>query len=215
MKCIDTVLRYLFFAIVVRFVVLIILGVNIRRKHNLPKAGPAIIIANHNSHLDTGVLISLLPLKLLHRIHPVAAIDYFLSNPLLSWFARAILNVIPITRMGHSEQDPLLACSESLAKENILIFFPEGTRGEPEKLSVFKKGIGYLAERHPDVPIFPVYMHGLGKSLPKGATIPVPFFCDIFVGDPVRWNGELDAFMSRLDETMKYLAQEGDFPSWD
>lgn len=215
MKLVDTVLRYLFFAIFVRFVVLIILGVNIRRKHKLPQSGPAILVANHNSHLDTGVLMTLLPVKVLHKIHPVAAIDYFLSSPILSWFARAILNVIPITRMREADQDPLMACSDSLNQGDILIFFPEGTRGEPEKLSSFKKGIGYLAERHADVPIFPIYMHGLGKALPKGATIPVPFFCDIFVGDSIKWNGNLEAFMSRLDETMKLLAQEGDFPSWD
>ncbi|MES9854313.1 MAG: 1-acyl-sn-glycerol-3-phosphate acyltransferase [Candidatus Thiodiazotropha sp. L084R] len=49
----SRLLQFLFFILIVKPLVLIVLGLNVRRKTHLPAEGPAIIIANHNSHLDT------------------------------------------------------------------------------------------------------------------------------------------------------------------
>lgn len=50
-------LRWLFFGVLMRFLITILFGVNIRYRSRLPRKGPAIIVANHNSHLDTLVLV--------------------------------------------------------------------------------------------------------------------------------------------------------------
>ena len=88
-------------------------------------------------------------------------------------------------------------------------------RGEPEALAPFKHGIAYLAEQHPNVPIIPVFLHGLGKSLPKNERIPVPFFCDVFVGDPLRWSGDRRAFMTTLEAAIKALPEGAHIPNWE
>ncbi|MCB9949145.1 MAG: 1-acyl-sn-glycerol-3-phosphate acyltransferase [Rhodospirillaceae bacterium] len=209
-------LRVCFFALVVRPVIWVAIGLNIRHRERLPRKGPAMVVANHNSHMDTLALMSLFPLAMLGRVHPVGAADYFADDTPLGWFARHMLGVLPLDREARARgEDPFVMCREPLRHDNILILFPEGTRGEPERLSTFKKGIAYLAAEYPDVPIVPVFLHGFGKVLPKGDWLPVPFFCDVFVGLPLPRAGSPDAFMAALMSRMTMLSAEGRFPAWE
>ncbi len=210
----ESLLRWLFFAVIARFLVLIVLGLNVRGRERLPGDGPAIIVANHNSHLDTLVLMTLLPLRLLPDIHPVAAMDYFLRNPWLAWFATRIIGILPLRRGVQRGENPLAGCEEALARGQLLILFPEGTRGEPEQLSGFKAGVARLAAAHPEVPVIPVYLHGLGKALPRGEGLLVPFFCDVFVGEALHGGPDRRDFMRRLQQQMDELAAQGSFPPW-
>jgi len=212
---IGLVLRYLWYGVIVRAVVLVVLGLNVRQRERLPLAGPAILAANHNSHLDAMVLISLFPLRLLPKVRPVAAADYFLRNPLLAWFATQVVGIVPLKRKRERDDEDLLApVSEALARGEILLFFPEGSRGEPEQLAEFKSGLARLAERHPEVPVVPIFLHGLGKALPKGEAILVPFFLDVWIGEPMHFAGSREAFMQRYRETMATLAQAERRAEW-
>ena len=211
-----SLLRFLFYAVFIRAIVLIVLGLHVRHRERLPRSGPAIIVANHNSHLDTMVLMSLFPIRLLPELHPVAAMDYFLTSGLFSWFNLNVVGILPIKRaVARGDDNPLAPCNKALAEGQMLIVFPEGSRGKPEQLQSFKGGIARLAESNPAVPVIPVFLHGLGKALPKGEALLVPFFCDIFVGEPLSWTGERRAYMRQLDERMKQLAEEGNFPAWE
>ncbi len=58
-------------------------------------------------------------------------------------------------------------------------------------------------------------MHGLGKVLPRQAWIPVPFFCDVFVGPALYGSEDHNAFMAELNERMQALRAEGNFPPWE
>jgi len=204
----NHVLRLAFFVLIARPLALIVLGLNVRHRQRLPQAGPAIIAANHNSHLDTLVLLSLFPLRLLPKLRPGAAADYFTVNPLLAWFSLNVIGILPIKREAKGGADPLKPCEMALERGEILVLFPEGSRGEPEVMGRFKRGIAVLAARRPDVPVTPIFLHGLGKALPKDDPILVPFFCDVFVGEALRGSPEQTEFMTELTTRMHALASE-------
>lgn len=206
-------LRLGFFAVLVRTLILLVLGLNVRGRENLPTKGPAIILANHNSHLDTLSLMSLLPLSTLETVKPVAALDYFLSSKPFAWFALNIIGILPINRQGGG--NPVAGSVDALNNGDILILFPEGSRGLPEEMSEFKRGAELLCKLHPEVPVYPVFMHGLGKALPKGTWLLVPFILDIFIGEPFTYKDAGKDFMTRLQDDMQELADQGSFPAWD
>jgi 1-acyl-sn-glycerol-3-phosphate acyltransferase len=199
-------LRKLFFVLIAKPLVLVLLGINIRDRHLLPTSGPAVIVANHNSHLDTLALMSLFSITQLDQIHPVAAADYFLKNRFIKWFAIHIIGIIPIERNPtEKNQNLMLPLIDALKQNSILLLFPEGSRGEPESLAKLKNGIGRLISECPEVPVIPVFFHGLGKALPKGEIILIPFFIDAFVGDAIHWSGSRLAFMQELQNRMTSL----------
>ncbi len=194
-------LKILFFALIVRPLVLIGLGLNIVNKRALPVIGPAVIAANHNSHLDTMVLMSLFPLSQIHRVRPAAAADYFLANRVRAWFALNIMGIIPLDRSGNADLDELFnTCRDALNRNEILILFPEGSRGAPEQMGRIRKGIVYLLKGREQVPITPVARHGPGRALPRGEALFVPFNCDVVIGDPIHVEGTAAAFVKKLSQ---------------
>ena len=96
-----------------------------------------------------------------------------------------------------------------------MVIFPEGTRGEPETLQAFKKGIGHLAKARSKVPVVPVFMHGLGKALPRGSALLVPFNVIVSVGEPLYGKESYDAFVSELEAAMTALAAQEKLPAWE
>ncbi len=200
-------LQRLFFAVVVRPLVFLWIGLRVHGREHLPPRGPAIVVSNHNSHLDTLVLMSLFPLRMLPRIRPVAAADYFLASRLRTWVACRLFGILPIERQVRARRDPLEPLVGALDRGAILILYPEGTRGEPERMARFRSGVAHLAARRPGVPIVPVFLSGLGRVLPKGALVPVPFFVDVAVGPPLRFSGDRHGFARELEERVRRLGE--------
>ncbi len=202
----SRILKILFFAVIVKPLVLVGLGLNVLNRRDLPSLGPAVIAANHNSHLDTIVLMSLFPLRQLHRVRPVAAADYFLANRFLAWFSLNIIGIIPLDRTGGTGLDHLFdTCREALDHDEILVLFPEGSRGEAEQLGRVRKGIYRLLEGREETPVTPVVMYGLGRALPRGEALFVPFNCDVVIGEPMCIEGTSSEFTRKLSEIYSEL----------
>jgi 1-acyl-sn-glycerol-3-phosphate acyltransferase len=199
-------LRTLFFVVVARPLVLVFLGLNVRHGQRIPRVGPAVILANHNSHLDTLVLCDLIGPERLARFRPVAAGDYFGTEGALHDVVRALFNVLPIVR-GKTEgrADPIAAMSEAIGRGESLILFPEGTRGEPERMSRFRTGVGVLLAKHPGLPVIPVHLKGLGRVMPKGAWYPVPFGSSATVGAARTYAGEPAEIAAAIEADVREL----------
>lgn len=221
MKVLRPLCRWLFVLLVAWPICLVVLGMNIRHRNRLPKRGPAIVTPNHNSHLDTLAVLTLFRFSVIPKVRPVAAADYFLKTGLMAWFSLNFVGIIPIVRKRENpDDDPLQGCYEALERGEILVIFPEGTRGEPEVMQQLKSGVAVLASKFPDVPVVPVFMHGLGKSMPKGAFAPVPFFVDVYIGQPITWSensagGDKKAFMGEIESRMHLLGEKHERPEYE
>jgi 1-acyl-sn-glycerol-3-phosphate acyltransferase len=186
-------------------------GADIVGREKLPLKGPAILVANHSSHVDTVLLLTIYPSKALDRVRPAAAADYFLKGRLMSWFSRNILAIVPVERnrgardRAGSGEDVLAPARDALAAGDIVLIFPEGTRGDGEELTKLKSGVARLAADFPDAPVTPVWLQGAGRVLPKGAHVPVPLNCTVLIGDAVHWNGDRVAFMEELRVALEGL----------
>lgn len=198
--------RILFFILIGKPILLFWLGMNVQGREHLPKNQPFILVANHNSHLDTLVLMHLFPLSQLTFIRPVAAEDHFSKNKFIFWLTKTLFNIIPIPRTNITRaNNPITRMSEAIEAGQSLIIFPEGSRGIPEEIAPFQTGVAHLIQKFPKLPVIPVYMKGLGRSLPKGEWLLVPFFCDVQIGKPLYFDGIKKEVIT---QTLEQLIQE-------
>ena len=164
----------------------LIVGVQFTDCQFLKKEKQFIILANHNSHLDTLSLLSSLPGNLLWKVKPVAAEDYFGKTRFQASISNFFINTLLIRRKGEkdSEHDPIRKMLEAIDAGYSLILFPEGTRGKSEQMGKIKSGIARILSLRPEVKYIPVFMTGMGRSLPKGKMILLPYKASVYYGIP-------------------------------
>ncbi len=145
--------------------------------------GPALIVANHTSHFDSVIALSVLPPKLFDRTAIVAAADRFFTNWRKgAWYALRF-NAFPITRGGGRAA---LDYSQWLLKHGwSLLVFPEGRRSRTGELLPFHPGPAIMALSQ-GVPIVPVYIEGAIDILPAGERISRPARVRVRIGEPLR-----------------------------
>jgi 1-acyl-sn-glycerol-3-phosphate acyltransferase len=195
-----------FFALVVRPFLTLFIGLRVRGREHLPRSGPFIVVANHSSHLDTVSLLSLFPNSRLSEIRPVAAADYFERNAIVSAFTRTFFNILPIARKKLTpEKNPLRQMENAIRAGQSLIVFPEGTRGSGDEMGQFRTGVAHLLEKIPDLKVVPAYLVNMGRSLPKGEFIPVPFFCEVRLGAARTFSGTRAEITKALEAAVREL----------
>jgi len=124
----------------------------IGREH-IPKRGPVIIASNHRSFLDPFVIACMAR----RPMYYVAKKEIFQYNRLLAW-ALGALGAFPVDR-GGGDAAFIDTAKAILARGDIVLIFPEGTRTRPGALGKPKRGVGRLA-LETGVPVVPVAVIG-------------------------------------------------------
>jgi 1-acyl-sn-glycerol-3-phosphate acyltransferase len=187
-----------------------------------PDERQRIYFANHTSHLDFVVLWSALPSEIRANARPVAAKDYWEETSLRRYLAGSVFKAVLVDRgavpksksndeakfSGRSLIEDLTA---ALGERNSLILFPEGTRGNGDKVGEFRGGLYHLGLRRPDVELVPAFLENMNRILPKGEYLPVPMLSLLTFGKPIQVepHENKDIFLERAREAVSSLRRIG------
>lgn len=185
----------------------IFIGLKYVNEKTLKNKKQFILIANHNSHMDTMAIMSAIPSRYIHKVHPIAARDFFGGSLFKKILMRYLVNATLIQRdRDDPENDPIDSMDKMLKKSRSLILFPEGSRGVPGVMTKFKKGLGYLIQRNPEIKVIPVYLDNVYKTLPRGKNLILPYNCSIKFGDPIQFKSmEMEDILLSSEKAMQNL----------
>ena len=126
---------------------------------------PAIFVANHASHIDTPLLLSVLPLRFRHKMVVGAAADHFFDRRWKAHLWGLTLAAIPIERKRVNRRSAEVAAT-LIGEGWSLLIYPEGGRSPDGWFQEFRGGAAYLATRT-GRPVVPLHLDGSGRILPK------------------------------------------------
>jgi len=175
---------------------------------------PVIFAPNHASHIDTPLLLTVLPERWRHRTVVAGAADYFFDKKWKAhWFAFSI-NAIPIERQRVNRRSADLA-ADLLHEGWSLIIFPEGGRSPDGWGQAHQRGAAWLSVRT-GRPVVPVYLEGTRRILPKGGGKLKPGSVHVTFGAPLRpgEGGDARDLAVRVEHAVASLADEQTTDWW-
>jgi len=133
--------------------------------HNVPRTGPVIIVANHESFLDPPVV----GLGAAHRHYEFIARQGLFSRPPMDRLLLT-LNSIPV-HQGEPDTAAIRRAIERLERGCAVVLFPEGTRSIDGRVAHFKRGVAVLLRRT-RCPVVPAALTGTHNAWPRGRPLP-------------------------------------------
>ena len=140
-----------------------------------------IIVANHQSHIDSVALLAMIP--------PQVTISFAAKRELfrVPFFGTGLRRAGAISIDRKNGRDAMHRLRELFSADHVatsLIVYPEGTRSPPGTVSKLKKGAFVLA-RDADVEMLPIHISGSAKVMSRSARLPRPGQISIDVYDPI------------------------------
>ena len=175
---------------------------------------PVIFAANHASHIDTPLLLSVLPDRWRHRTVVAAGADYFFDRRWKAAFFAFVINAIPIERRRVDRKSAGQAAS-LLNDGWSLLIFPEGGRTPDGWGQGHQPGAAWLAVRT-NRTVVPVYVEGTRRVLPRHGSRVHLASTRVTFGSPIRPDPATDArdLALRIEKTLEVLADEQQTDWW-
>jgi long-chain acyl-CoA synthetase len=182
--------------------------------------GPVIFAANHQSHMDTPVIMAALPRSWRYKVAPAMAKEFFephfhperhsarqiLPNRLGYYLAALVFNAFPLPKREAGARDTLRYIGELVSHGFSILIFPEGERTEHGEIKQFRPGVGMMASRL-DVPVVPVRLEGLDWVLHRDWHMARPGRVSVTFGEPLALKGQdYVALAKRVEEAVKRLS---------
>lgn len=127
-------------------------------REHAPSHGPALLVANHLTHLDAFLIGSC--------FEPVVRFlvwKPYYDHPLMTWGLR-LAKAVPIWTTPHGAANAIRRARGELERGHIICIFAEGSISRTGDLLPFKRGLEAIA-RDLDAPIVPVHLDGLWESV--------------------------------------------------
>lgn len=171
--------------------------------------GPAIFAANHASHVDLPLVLSILPPRFRHRTLVGAGADYFFDTRWKGALWSFAIAAIPIERQRVNRRSAEEA-GHLLSQGWSMVIFPEGGRTPDGWARPFHPGsAAYLATRS-GLPVVPIYLGGTRRILARGSRTLRPGSTRVCVGRPL-WPHEHEnarRLSTSLEAAVAALADE-------
>jgi long-chain acyl-CoA synthetase len=165
-----------------RFLYRDLYDLEVRGEGYVPRDRNVLVVANHASHLDMG-LVKVALGDAGERLAALAAADYFFDTPLKRAYFENFTSLIPMERSG-SVRASLRKAVEALRGGLFLLIFPEGTRSRDGAMAPFKPTAGYLALQC-GIDVLPVHIAGTHEALPPGSALPRKARLRVTIGPPI------------------------------
>jgi 1-acyl-sn-glycerol-3-phosphate acyltransferase len=187
---------------IVRLAFRLLFGLTQVHYERLPKEGPIIVAANHQSNFDP----PLLAVSIGREMHFFAKKELF-GVFFLGWVIRKC-NSIPVRR-GIYDPVSLNRAMEALAGEGGLIMFPEGTRGDGITFLRPKPGVGLIAKktRAAIVPAYIYRSNRLWRALFGRGRVRVLFGEPIAPDEVERFDDSKEGYRSLAEFVMERIGQ--------
>jgi long-chain acyl-CoA synthetase len=189
------------------------------REHLDALQGPVIFAANHQSHMDTPVILAALPPRWRYRTATAMAKEFFkahffpeqygraawFTNSLNYYLAALFFNAFPIPQREAGARQTLRYVGDLVAHNSAVLIFPEGRRSDMGEIGRFMPGIGMIASRL-GVPVVPVRIIGLDKVLHPTWRMARPGRVRVVFGKPVHLSGDdYEELAKRVESAVRNL----------
>tara|TARA_Y100000588_G_C14213846_1_gene907907 strand:+ start:7 stop:1872 length:1866 start_codon:yes stop_codon:yes gene_type:complete len=180
---------------------------------------PVVFAANHQSHLDSPVILAALPPDIRYNVATAAAKEFFtphfhpqqhsriarIINSCTYYLATLLFNVFPLPQRETGTRDAIRYLGDLLDHRISVLIFPEGRRTENGLIDDFQPGIGMIASRL-QIPVIPVRIDGLDKILRKSWKMPKPGHVRITFGKPLTFEtNDYEDIAKKLEEAVRAM----------